>query len=83
MWPDIDLVGWFGLYLLDGLGLDDGEQVSLTTLDGSFDSVEVRIQSSTPSNMLEHNGKPKAPTEAKISAATAAVQQNANGDSGG
>jgi RND family efflux transporter MFP subunit len=64
-------------------GLDNGEQVSLTTLDNSFDSVKVTVQSSTPSDVLDRNGRPKVPTEPKISATTAAVRPKAQGNSGG
>ena len=64
-------------------GLDNGEKVSLTTLDNSFDSVKVSVQSSTPTNMLDQKGRPNVPTEPEINAATAAVQSKAKGNSGG
>ena len=64
-------------------GLDNGEKVSLTTLDNSFDRVKVSIESSTPTNMLDQKGRPNVPTEPEINATTAAVQPKAKGDSGG
>ncbi len=64
-------------------GLDNGEKVSLTTLDNSFDSVKVSVQSSTPTNMLDQKGRPNVPTEPEINATTAAVQPKAKGNSGG
>jgi RND family efflux transporter MFP subunit len=64
-------------------GLDNGEKVSLTTLDNSFDRVKVSIESSTPTNMLDQKGRPNVPTEPEINATTAAVQPKAKGNSGG
>jgi RND family efflux transporter MFP subunit len=64
-------------------GLDDGDRVSLTTLDGSFDSAEVRIESSTPSNLLDSSGRPKAQSDAKLPEVTAAVKPAANSKEGG
>lgn len=64
-------------------GLDNGDRVSLTTLDGSFDSAEVRIESSTPSNMLDSSGRPKAPSDTKLGKVTAAVKPPANSNEGG
>lgn len=64
-------------------GLDDGDLVSLTILDHSFDSTKVRIQSSTPSNMLDQYGRPKARIDSEINEATAAVQSQAKDNSGG
>lgn len=64
-------------------GLDNGEKVSLTTLDNSFDRVKVSVESSTPTNMLDQKGRPNVPTEPEINAATAGVQSKAKGNSGG
>jgi RND family efflux transporter MFP subunit len=64
-------------------GLDNGEKVSLTTLDNSFDRVKVSVESSTPTNMLDQKGRPNVPTEPEINATTAAVQPKAKGNSGG
>lgn len=51
-------------------GLDEGDLVSLTALDNSFDGSEVRIKSQTPSDQLDANGRrikqesaPNAPLE--------------------
>jgi len=54
-------------------GLDDGDLVSLTTLDSSFDGSEVRIQSSTPTNLLDKTGVPVSPEEQKAGKVTAAA----------
>ncbi|MFK7975105.1 MAG: efflux RND transporter periplasmic adaptor subunit [Halioglobus sp.] len=39
-------------------GLDEGDLVSLTSLDNSFDGSEVRIKSSTPTDRLDASGRP-------------------------
>jgi RND family efflux transporter MFP subunit len=54
-------------------GLDDGDLVSLTTLDSSFDGSEVRIQSRTPTNLLDKTGAPVSPDEQKVRKVTAAA----------
>ena len=54
-------------------GLDEGDLVSLTNLDGSFDGSKVRIQSRTPSNLLDQQGETEASASGRISDATAAV----------
>ncbi|MDZ7782588.1 MAG: efflux RND transporter periplasmic adaptor subunit [Halioglobus sp.] len=59
------------IYVSDGL--DEGELVSLTTLDSSYDSAEVRIQSRTPTNMMDPHGVPRQPAPAG-SEATAALE---------
>jgi RND family efflux transporter MFP subunit len=69
------------VYVSDGLAT--GERVALTILDGSFDSSKVTIQSSTPSNMLDKSGRPKAPAEVKSSKVTAAVKPATAEGSGG
>ncbi|MEZ5503173.1 MAG: efflux RND transporter periplasmic adaptor subunit [Halioglobus sp.] len=60
-------------------GLENGEQVALTTLDSSFESSEVRIQSSVPSNRLDQHGKPKAPAGEVTVAADAAADKSKGG----
>jgi RND family efflux transporter MFP subunit len=60
-------------------GLDNGDRVSLTTLDGSFDSAAVRIESSTPSNLLDANGRPKMQPDAEQPKVTAAANSNEGG----
>ncbi|MEH6636523.1 MAG: efflux RND transporter periplasmic adaptor subunit [Halioglobus sp.] len=55
-------------------GLDDGELVSLTSLDNSFDGAKVHIQSKTPSNLLHKRGEPAAKINAQSDNATAAVE---------
>lgn len=65
-------------------GLDNGDLVSLTTLDSSFDSSEVRIQSKTPSNRLDQHGRPTSEqAEDQLEAATAAIAPNPDDSSGG
>lgn len=57
-------------------GLDDGDLVSLTSLDNSFDGSKVRIQSQTPSNQLDASGRPinnKPTNSSAMEATTAAV----------
>ena len=69
------------VYVSDGLA--EGERVALTIMDGSFDSSKVTIQSSTPSNMLDQSGRPKATEEAKSSKVTAAVEPATDDSAGG
>ena len=54
-------------------GLDEGDLVSLTNLDSSFDGSEVRIQSSTPTNLLHKSGTPITPGDRSIKKVTAAA----------
>ncbi|MCB1704656.1 MAG: efflux RND transporter periplasmic adaptor subunit [Halioglobus sp.] len=70
------------VYVSDGL--DNGDRVSLTTLDSSFDSSEVQIQSSTPTNQLDQHGRPKSlPDTKKVDKVTAAVEPaESNGEGG-
>lgn len=70
------------IYISDGL--DNGDRVSLTTLDSSFDSSAVHIQSSTPTNQLDQHGRPRAkPGEKKENPVTAAVEPAASNNEGG
>jgi RND family efflux transporter MFP subunit len=64
-------------------GLDNGDLVSLTTLDSSLDGTEVRIESSTPSNLLDQNGRPQVPVNSKIKEVTVAVKPPAGDGSDG
>lgn len=64
-------------------GLDNGDLVSLTTLDSSLDGTEVRIESSTPSNQLDQNGRPQVPVNSKIKEVTVAVKPPAGDGSDG
>lgn len=45
-------------------GLDEGDRVSLTTLDTSLNGSRVEINSSTPTDRLRKSGDPELPTEA-------------------
>lgn len=65
-------------------GLNDGDLVSLTSLDNSFDGSKVRIQSQTPSNRLDASGRPienKPPAASSMEAAAAAVEPEQANDS--
>jgi RND family efflux transporter MFP subunit len=62
-------------------GLDDGDLVSLTTLDSSFDSSEVRIQSRIGTDVLRE--RQATGTADKGLEATAAVTNPANSSPGG
>ena len=54
-------------------GLDEGDLISLTSLDSSFDGSKVRIQSRTPSHLLDQPGEAETSATEKLSDATAAV----------
>jgi RND family efflux transporter MFP subunit len=64
-------------------GLDEGDLVSLTRLDNSFDGSRVQIQSSTPSNLLDQHGNTDVKVTDKLSEATAAVATPATDVTGG
>ena len=55
-------------------GLDEGDLVSLTTLDSSFESAEVIIHSSTPTNTLDQHGRPESKAAEAAPETTAAVE---------
>lgn len=56
-------------------GLDDGDLVSLTTLDNSFDGSKVHLQSRTPTNLLDKSGTPIEPADREIKGVTAAAKK--------
>ncbi len=63
-----------GDYIYVDSGLDPGDLVSLTALDNSFDSSQVRIQSRTPSNLIDQHGRRRQDSaNDRLEAATAAV----------
>ena len=64
-------------------GLDEGDLVSLTTLDNSFDGSKVRIQSRTPSNLLGQQGQQEAASSPQLQRATAAVEPLPGATAGG
>lgn len=73
-----------GDYIYVDGGLDAGDLVSLTALDNSFDSSEVRIQSRTPSNLLDQHGRRRLDSaNEQIGAATAAVAAGDDSDADG
>lgn len=63
-----------GDFVYVSAGLNDGELVSLTTLDNSFEGAEVRIESQIPSNMVDQAGRPEEQPEPEIIEATAAAE---------
>jgi hypothetical protein len=70
------------VYISDGL--DNGDRVSLTTLDSSFDSSEVVIQSTTPTDKLDQNGRARVkPGDTQISRVTAAEATSTDDSEGG
>jgi RND family efflux transporter MFP subunit len=64
-------------------GLDEGDLVSLTRLDNSFDGSRVQIQSSTPSNLLDQHGNTDVKVTDKLSETTAALATPATDVTGG
>ena len=56
-------------------GLDDGDLVSLTTFDNSFNGSRVNIRSTTPSNQLDKHGKPTINSAEILSDASTAGQE--------
>jgi RND family efflux transporter MFP subunit len=64
-------------------GLDEGDLVSLTNLDSSFEGSTVHIQSRTPSNLLDQLDKAETSATGKLNGATAAVEPQAVGVAGG
>jgi len=63
-----------GDFVYVSAGLNDGELVSLTTLDNSFEGAQVRIESQIPSNMVDQAGRPEEQPESEIIEATAAAE---------
>ena len=63
-----------GDFVYVSAGLNDGELVSLTTLDNSFEGAQVRIESQIPSNMVDQAGRPEEQPEPEIIEATAAAE---------
>jgi RND family efflux transporter MFP subunit len=64
-------------------GLNEGELVSLTSLDNSFEGAQVRIQSKTPSDMLDQSGRPQEQLGTEIIEVTATGELRANDSSDG
>jgi RND family efflux transporter MFP subunit len=62
-------------------GLDDGDLVSLTALDSSFDGSKVQVQTSTPTDRLDASGRPKATAQPKESKVAAAAEPQAKDSS--
>lgn len=58
-------------------GLETGDLVSLTTLDNSFDSAAVHIQSRTPSNLLDAQGRLRGDGTEQLSATAGAEATSA------
>lgn len=62
-------------------GLDNGERVALTVVDSSLEGALVTIQSSTPSDQLDHGDQP-VPLEAPTTATFAAESDTGEGSGG-
>ncbi|MDG2272466.1 MAG: efflux RND transporter periplasmic adaptor subunit [Halioglobus sp.] len=71
---NVTLLRTGGDFVYVSAGLNDGELVSLTTLDSSFEGAEVRIESQIPSNMVDQAGRPEEQPEPEIIEATAAAE---------
>ena len=71
---NVTLLRTGGDFVYVSAGLNDGELVSLTTLDNSFEGAEVRIESQIPSNMVDQAGRPEEQPEPEIIEATAAAE---------
>jgi len=59
-------------------GLDEGDRVSLTALDSAFAGAQVKILSTTPSNLLDQQGRPGAGHAAELSASSSVLQAGAD-----
>lgn len=57
----VTLLNTGGDFIYVSGGLNNGDLVSLTTLDNSFDGSEIVIQSQTPTNQLDKSGMPVDP----------------------
>ena len=71
---NVTLLRTGGDFVYVSAGLNDGELVSLTTLDNSFEGAQVRIESQIPSNMVDQAGRPEKQPEPEIIEATAAAE---------
>ena len=71
---NVTLLRTGGDFVYVSAGLNDGELVSLTTLDNSFEGAQVRIESQIPSNMVDQAGRPEEQPEPEIIEATAAAE---------
>ncbi len=58
-------------------GLDEGDRVSLTALDSAFAGAQVKILSSTPSNLLDRQAGPGVGHAAELSANSAVLRAGA------
>ena len=75
---NVTLLRTGGDFVYVSAGLSDGELVSLTTLDNSFEGAEVRIESQIPSNMVDQAGRLEEQPEPDIIEATAAAEPLTN-----
>jgi len=71
---NVTLLRTGGDFVYVSAGLSDGELVSLTTLDNSFEGAQVRIESQIPSNMLDPSGRLLEQPDPEIAEATAAAK---------
>ena len=75
---NVTLLRTGGDFVYVSAGLSDGELVSLTTLDNSFEGAEVRIESQIPSNMVNQAGRLEEQPAPDIIEATAAAEPLTN-----
>jgi RND family efflux transporter MFP subunit len=67
-----------GDFVYISAGLNDGELVSLTSLDSSFEGAQVRIESQIPSNMLDPSGRLIEQPDPEITKVTSASTLQTN-----
>ncbi len=80
----VTLLRTSGDYIYVSAGLDNGDLVSLTILDGSFDGSQVKINLRTPTDQLDRHGKPIDTQGQSLSTeTTAAVHETPSEKTGG
>ncbi len=71
---NVTLLRTGGDFIYVSAGLSDGNLVSLTTLDNSYEGAEVRIESQIPSNMLDPSGRLQTQPDPEATETTAAAK---------
>ncbi|QFU74907.1 efflux RND transporter periplasmic adaptor subunit [Halioglobus maricola] len=62
----VDVLRTGGDVIYVSAGLDEGEQVSLTVLDASLIGTQVKVESSTPSDLMHDSGSPALEAETPV-----------------
>ena len=75
---NVTLLRTGGDFVYVSAGLNDGELVSLTSLDSSFEGAQVRIESQIPSSMLDPSGRLIEQPDPEISKVTSASTLQTN-----